>query len=210
MAKDIKSNNLAKMMNRRVDGRIDVSALNVRILFVDKQNKESDVLLHNISLGGIGVISTSVLSEADRVHFCFDKYSNHYFSGIIKWKENLKDGEFKYGIQFDIGSELDLEIINSFVTKIFLQMPKEFIILKAIELFTSGQMLQNQLKLKEVEQMILKDDIKSFVKNVNTKIESQIKNIPQSQDLVLNFLYQMYMLKSDLDKFQSDVDTKYH
>lgn len=213
MAKNtsIKNNNLHKATNRRVDARIDVSALNYKVAFINPNDAESDVLLHNISLGGIGIVSQDEMQISDRVHFCFDRYTNHYFSGIIKWVEKLRDGRtYKYGIQFDIGNEKDLEIINAFVTQIFIQMPKEFIIIKAIELFTSGQMLQNQLKLKEVEQMIIKDDIKSFVKSMNGKIESSIKDIPNSKDLILNFLYQMYMLKSDVDQFQADVDTKYH
>lgn len=213
MAKNnaIKNSGIHKATNRRVDARIDVSALQYKVAFVNPQDVESDVLLHNISLGGIGIVSQDEMQISDRVHFCFDRYTNHYFSGTIKWVERLRDAKtFKYGIQFDIGSEKDLEVVNAFVTQIFIQMPKEFIIIKAIELFTSGQMLQNQLKLKEVEQMIIKDDIKSFVKNMSGKIESSIKDIPNSKDLILNFLYQMYMLKADVDQFQADVDTKYH
>lgn len=125
---------MSKKENSRNFARMHLKDLAVQVTALQTDKADQDVIIDNISLGGVSILTQKPLRPGEELLLTLNKNKSQLVRARIKWCDNIGQS-YRCGLEFLVHSGNEKETVTDFVGTLLNMLSKEKVIKKALDLF---------------------------------------------------------------------------
>ena len=125
---------MSKKDNSRNFARMPLKDLAVQVTALQADKADQDVIIDNISLGGVSILSPKAFISGDELLLTLNKSKAQFVRARVKWCDDM-GRTYRCGLEFLVHNGNEKETVTDFVGTLLNMLSKEKVIQKALDLF---------------------------------------------------------------------------